>query len=103
LAVIVCRRKLTIFGCAAPPAVFTDGRTEVVMIEIHTAPDAAMAPALRACRVHRVDSCNAVCMVHNPACSWATPYGNYCEHSAVDGIAEYNPWVDAEVLMPFGR
>ncbi|HKB58585.1 MAG TPA: hypothetical protein VKC56_00925 [Gallionellaceae bacterium] len=61
------------------------------MIKIHAVPDAATPSARPACRVYRVDSCNAVCMVHDPACLWATPYGNYCEHPVVDRIAEYDP------------
>lgn len=66
------------------------------MIKIHAVPDAVTRSMQRSCRVYRVDSCSAVCMVHNPACRWATPYGNYCEHPLVDRIAEYDPKEGAE-------
>lgn len=61
------------------------------MIKIHRIPDPAIPPALASCRVWRVDAHNAVCMVHNPRCVWATPYGNYCEHPQVGRIAECDP------------
>lgn len=67
---------------------FTEARTEVIMIKIHRSPGSPVPLALVSCRVRRVDAYNAVCMVHNPQCVWATPYGNYCEHAQVDRIAE---------------
>jgi hypothetical protein len=61
------------------------------MSKIQTRPDVAPHPAMSACRVLRVDACNAVCMIDNPACTWATPYGNYCEHPLKDRLADYRP------------
>lgn len=61
------------------------------MIKIHAVSDASIPPAMGSCRVQRVDSVNAVCMVHNPDCTWATPYGNYCEHPLVNQITDYAP------------
>ncbi len=61
------------------------------MIKIHAVSDVPAHPALRACRLARIDSSNAVCMVHNAACTWATPYGNYCEHPLKDDMADYDP------------
>lgn len=58
------------------------------MSSIRPASGSAQAWDLRDCRVQRVDLCNAVCMVHNPDCIFATPYGNYCEHPLVDQLTE---------------
>ncbi len=65
------------------------------MIKIHATSEVSPHPSMSGCRVARVDACNAVCMIHNPACTWATPYGNYCEHPLKDKLAEYDPAADA--------
>lgn len=61
------------------------------MIKIHNVQEGTVLAALVSCRVCRVDSHNAVCMVHHPGCVWATPYGNYCEHPQVQLIQECEP------------
>lgn len=60
------------------------------MIKIHGLSDVSVHPAMGECRVLHVDRANAVCMVHNPACKWATPYGNYCEHPLKGQFAAYD-------------
>lgn len=69
------------------------------MTKIHSLSDVTAHPALGACRVLHVDCANAVCMVHNPACRWATPYGNYCEHPLKAQFAAYDA---AEARSPAG-
>ena len=53
------------------------------MVEIRKQEEVLETEALSACRVHWVDACNALCLVHNPECKCATPYGNFCEHPEV--------------------
>lgn len=66
------------------------------MIKIHAVSDASPQTSLAACRLLWVDPHNAVCMIHNPACGWATPFGNYCEHPLRDRLGKYNPGEDSE-------
>ena len=50
---------------------------------------AAEAPIdIGMCRVRRVAPGLAVCVVNNPECHWATPYGNYCEHPLVQQLMD---------------
>lgn len=60
------------------------------MTKIHASCYASFHPTLGACRVLWVDSQNAVCMIHNPACRWATPFGNYCEHPLKQKLLQYD-------------
>ncbi len=61
------------------------------MIRILAVSGDSSGSALDACRLSWVDRHNAVCMIHNPACRWVTPYGNYCEHPLKDELGKYDP------------
>ena len=47
-----------------------------------------LMPNIKRCRVHRIGSHQAQCMVNDSHCRYTLPYGNLCEHPLVDQIAD---------------
>ena len=38
---------------------------------------------LASCRIHWIDGCNAMCLVHKQECACWSAFGNFCEHPEV--------------------
>jgi hypothetical protein len=63
-------------------------RKQIMSHKKNPAPDELTTPNINRCRVRRLGPSLAQCVVDEPHCRHAMPFGNLCGHPWVDQIAD---------------